>query len=97
MKKDLLKVRSALAKGAYERILATLTVVPGFAVTSLGEIYPPKQLMMMVPQFGKSGYVFGYVMKKPGFTSGDFAKGITSGQFGYTDILNIDLVNEYLK
>lgn len=96
VKKELVQVRGALAKGAYERILATPAVVPGFAVTSLGEIYPPKRLMEVIPHFGKREYVFGYVMR-PGFTFRDFAEGIRSGQFGYEDIVNLDFVAKHAR
>ena len=97
VKKELTEVRSALAKAAYKRTLATLSVVPGLAVTSLGEIYSPKALMAMFPPFGKSEYVFGYAIMKPGFTSSDIAKGITNEEFMYSDIVNIEMVDKYLR
>jgi len=54
VKQELTQLRGTLAQAAYKKTLASLSVVPGLAVTSLGEIYSPKHLMEIVPPFGKS-------------------------------------------
>jgi len=97
VKQELTQLRGTLAQAAYKKTLASLSVVPGLAVTSLGEIYSPKHLMEIVPPFGKSEYVFGYAIMKPGFTSSDIAKGIATGEFMYSDIVNIEMVYRYLR
>jgi hypothetical protein len=89
------KVRARLVGGAYERTLASLTIVPNFAAVSVGEIVQPERLFSMYPSFGESMTVFKVMRENP--TSGRLASDISADKFDYSDIINYDWVNQYLK
>jgi len=97
MKDDIVKIRKELSRGIYRRTLASLTIVPGFVVTSVGEVFPTKQIFGMYPVFRKSQSVFGTVTAMPRPSPGDISTKITKDEFGYKDIINSDWVTRYLK
>ena len=92
---SLKKVRRALIRGIYERTLASLTIVPGFAFASLGEVFKPKQMFAVYPAFGNSKGVFYNAMALP--PSASWVSDIGKGRFDYKDIMNSDWVSRYIK
>lgn len=93
---DLLKLRGFLTRGAYDRTMASLTIVPGFVVTSVGEVFPPKQLFLLFPRSEKNEKLFNEMMRSD-FNSVKLAEEIKKGQFTYKDIINLDWVHQSIN
>lgn len=92
---SLKKVRKALIKGAYERTLASLTIIPNFAFTCLGEVAQYKQIFSVYPAFGNSRMALEKTIGYP--PSSSWAADISQKKLDYRDIINSDWVSRYLK
>lgn len=93
---NLKRIRKALANNIYERTLVSLSVLPGLAVTSVGEILPPNQLIKFYsPSFLGSQLYQDFASRK--IVSQDITSKINDGKIKYRDILYPDWTNKYLK
>jgi hypothetical protein len=93
---DIKKVRKALAKNIYERTLASLSLVPGFAVSCVGEILPTSQWIKDYPYSPMSKEIYTN-LTKTGFSSHVLISDIKAGKINYEDIIFSEWVSKYLK
>lgn len=94
--KNLKKIRKALARNSYERTIASISLLPGFAVTCIGEILPSKQMLEMYPYSTKSKELY-YYFGKTGFTSENIVEGLRYDRIDYRDLIASEWAEEYLQ
>ncbi len=86
------KVRKIFSQGLYKRTMAQLTVVPSFSAFSILEVTTPDNLFEFYTPFGKSREVY-KLFRSERVTFEEYR----SLNFKYTDIVNTDWVNKYLR
>lgn len=93
--KDLKKIRQALARNSYERTLASISLLPGFAVACIGEILPSNQIFEKYPYSAKGKKLYYYFGQK-GYSSENIVKGLREGRIDYKDLIGSEWT-KYLK
>lgn len=96
-KDDLKKLRKALSLNLYERTLASLCVVPGFAVTSVGEVLPVRQFAERYPFSAMGKEVYYESLKKRFYSSRNIVEALKRGKIDYRDLLVSDWIKKYLN
>lgn len=96
VKNDLKKIRKALSLNLYERTLAGLSVVPGFAVSCVGEVLPVCQFAEHYP-FSAMGKEIYYSLEKKVYPSEYIVEALRKGKIDYKDLLVSDWTEKYLK
>ncbi|MFC1868987.1 hypothetical protein ACFL0H_12760 [Thermodesulfobacteriota bacterium] len=97
VKKDLKKTRKALAKNAYKRTIATLSLTPGFAVTCVGEVLNPKMLNKFYPITPMGGDIYKALERGRLSPSKDLVESLKRKKMMYSDIMKAEWIEEYLK
>ena len=96
VKNDLKKIRRALSTNLYERTLASLSVVPGFAVSSVGEVLSVRQFAEHY-RFSAMGKEIYYSLEKKVYPSEYIVEALRKGKIDYNDLLVSDWTKKYLK
>jgi hypothetical protein len=94
--KDLKKIRRALALNSYERTLASISLLPGFAVSSIGEILPSNQMFEKYPYSAK-GKELQYYFDKKKYSSDNIIKELLKDKIDYKDLIASEWTEKYLK
>jgi len=95
-KNDLKKIRKNISQNSYERTLATLSFLPGFVVSSIGEVLPMGQFAKDYPfsVMGKQTYSS---LVKNRYPSKYVVDALKEGKIEYKDLFISDWTKKYLK
>lgn len=93
---DLKKIRQVLARNSYERTLASISLLPGFAVSSIGEVLPSNQMLKKYP-YSKKGKELYYNFGERGYLSEYTIEGLKKGMIDYKDLLASEWTKKYLN
>jgi hypothetical protein len=94
--KDLKKIRQALARNSYERTLASISLLPGFAVSCIGEIFPSNQMFEKYPYSAKGKELY-YYLGKMGYSSENIVEELRKDRIDYKDLIASEWTEKYLK
>ena len=95
-KDDLKKIRKTLSQNSYERALAGLSFVPGFAVSGVGEVLPTSQLAEYYPFSGMGKEIY-YSLVKNRYASKYIVESLLKGKIEYKDLFVTDWTEKYHK
>lgn len=93
---DLKKIRQALARNSYERTLASISLLPGFAVSCIGEVLPLNQMFEKYPYSGKGKALY-YNFGQRGYLSKNIVEGLRRDRIDYKDLIASEWTEKYLK
>ena len=95
-KNDLKKLRKSLSQNSYERTLATLSFLPGFAVSSIGEVLPVGKFAKSYPfsVMGKNTYSSLVTYR---YLSKNLVDALKDGKIDYKDLFVAGWPEKYLK
>ena len=93
---DLKRLRKNISQNSYKRTLATLSFLPGFAVSSIGEVLPTGQFAEDYP-FSKMGKEIYFSLVKKRYPSKYVADSLVKGKIEYKDLFVSDWTEKYLK
>jgi len=94
--KDLQKIRKALAQNSYERTLASLSLIPGLAVTCVGEVLSPMDMWKYFPHSPKGEEIYSD-WKAKGYSSKILIESLKRDKIEYTDLISSERAEKYLK
>jgi hypothetical protein len=95
-KNDLKKIRKALSLNTYKRTLAGLGIMPGFAVSCVGEVLSIKQYAENYPFSSKGSEIF-YALMYGKYPNAKIVETLNSGKIEYNDLIIPGLSQKYLK
>ena len=95
-KNDLKKLRKNISQNSYERTLATLSFLPGFVVSSIGEVLPTDQFPEYYPFTGMGKEIYFSLVEKR-YSSEYVVDSLIKGKIEYKDLFVSDWTEKYLK
>jgi len=94
--KELKEIRRALAQNSYERTLASISLMPGFAVTSVGEVFTPSQMMHYFPDSTRSMEIYNYLEEKK-YSPAFIINSLQEDKIEYKDLVISEWIEKYLR
>lgn len=95
-KDDLKKIRKTLSQNSYERALAGLSLMPGFAVSGVSEVFPTGELAKYYPFSGTGRKIYSSIAQNR-YSLKDIVESLRNGKIEYKDLLVGDWTKKYLK